>query len=89
MQYQVIILAFRYLLASFGRGAAARSRWFWTELVPQGRAPQAAAARQAIFRRSNRKGGQNHVSWRGAPPAEAHIDLRSADRRPSTAAGPA
>ena len=54
-----------------------------------GRASQAAAARHAIFRRSNRKGGQNHVSWRGAPPAEAHIDLRSADPRPSTAAGPA
>ena len=33
MQYQVIILAFRYLLASFGRGAAARPRWFRTELV--------------------------------------------------------
>ena len=33
MQYQVIILAFRYLLASFGRGAAARPRWFYSELV--------------------------------------------------------
>ena len=33
MQYQVIILAYRYLLASFGRGAAARPRWFRTELV--------------------------------------------------------
>ena len=55
----------------------------------QGRASQAAAARHAIFRHSNRKGGQNHVSSRGAPPAEAHIDLRSADPRPSTAAGPA
>ena len=52
-----------------------------------GRASQAAAARHAIFRRSNRKGGQNHVSWRGAPPAEAHINRRSADPRPSTAAG--
>ena len=33
MQYQVIILAHRYLLASFGRGAAARPRWFYSELV--------------------------------------------------------
>ena len=52
-----------------------------------GRASQAAAARHAIFRRSNRKGGQNHVSWRGAPPAEAHINRRSADPRPSYSGG--
>ena len=39
MQYQVIILAFRYLLASFGRGAAARPRWFYSELVLTGPLP--------------------------------------------------
>ena len=55
----------------------------------QGQASQAATARHAIFRHSNRKVGQSHIPWRGAPPAEAHINRRSADPRPSTAAGPA
>ena len=50
MQYQAIILAFRCLLASIGRGAAGRPRWFYSELVPRNGGPRLHNARPRLFR---------------------------------------
>ena len=76
MQYQVIILAFRYLLASFGRGAAARPRWFWTELVVEKARLRPSGLIDVFFatsktRQKNARTWPTHTPFGSAPREES------------------